>query len=313
MRHEPAYLRAYEEGRLAAKVEEAIGALGSCTLCPRNCKADRLADRKAACKTGRHAWVASHFPHFGEEDCLRGWKGSGTIFFSHCNLRCVFCQNFDISQAGEGEPATAEAIALMMLRLQAHGCHNINFVTPEHVVPQILEALPLAIARGLSVPLVYNTSAYDSMHSMALMEGVVDIYMPDFKYWDPEKAFRYLKARDYPGCARDVIREMHRQVGPLVTDRNGLAVRGVLVRHLVMPGGLDDTRQIMRWLAHELSPDTYVNVMAQYRPAGKVDSTSYPELDRRITVSKVEEARRIAREEGIVRFDERQPFVEFVA
>src|SRR3990172_4189170 len=251
---EPAYLKTFESGELARKAEEAVASLEKCRVCPWNCEIDRLADKTKVCRTGRYARVGSHFPHFGEEDCLRGWNGSGTIFFSWCNMRCVFCQNFDLSQQGEGREVRPEELARMMLALQAKGCHNINFVTPEHVVPQILEALPLAIQAGLRLPLVYNTSAYDSLESIQSMEGIVDIYMPDFKFWDPELGKRYVKARDYPEAARSAIKEMHRQVGPLVFDRHGLARRGVLVRHLVMPGGTGGTREGMRFLATEISP-----------------------------------------------------------
>ncbi len=238
---QPAYLRlGFDE--IERRAEEAVTTLASCQVCPRNCRVDRLQGRTAVCKSGRYALVGSHFPHFGEEDCLRGWNGSGTIFFSWCNLRCVFCQNFDISQKGEGNVTPPERLAAMMLELQARGCHNINFVTPEHVVPQILEALPLAIRGGLRLPIVYNTSAYDSLESLRWMDGIVDIYMPDFKVWDSAVAKRYLKAPDYPEAARAAVREMHRQVGSLVMDEHGLAQRGLLVRHLVMPGMLEETR-----------------------------------------------------------------------
>ena len=303
---EPASLQSFESGELARKVEEAIASLEKCRVCPWHCEINRLADQTRVCKTGRYARVGSYFAHFGEEDCLRGWNGSGTIFFSWCNLRCVFCQNFDLSQQGEGREVRPDELARMMLTLQAKGCHNINFVTPEHVVPQILEALPSAIRGGLRLPIVYNTSAYDSLESLRLMDGVVDIYMPDFKFWDPEQAKRYVKARDYPEAAQAAIKEMHRQVGPLVFDRYGLAKRGVLVRHLVMPGGTAGTRQIMRFLATELSPDTYVNIMAQYRPAGKVSEESYAEINRMVTPMEYQEAVRIAYEEGLRRLDRRE-------
>jgi putative pyruvate formate lyase activating enzyme len=218
----------------------------------------------------------------------------------------VFCQNFDLSQQGEGREVRPKDLARMMLALQAKGCHNINFVTPEHVVPQILEALPLAIRGSLRLPIVYNTSAYDSLESIQSMEGIVDIYMPDFKFWDPELGKRYLKAKDYPEVARAAIKEMHRQVGPLVFDRHGLAKRGVLVRHLVMPGGIAEAREILRFLATEISPDTYVNIMAQYRPAGKVTAESYPEINRMVAPMEYREAIRIAYEEGLHRLDERR-------
>ncbi len=304
---EPAYLKSFESGKLAQKAEEAIASLETCRVCPWDCEINRLADETRVCKTGRYARVGSYFAHFGEEDCLRGWNGSGTIFFSWCNLRCVFCQNFDLSQQGEGREVRPEELARMMLTLQAKGCHNINFVTPEHVVPQILEALPSAIRAGLRLPVVYNTSAYDSLESLRLMDGVVDIYMPDFKFWDPEHAKRYVKARDYPEAARAAMKEMHRQVGPLVFDRHGLARRGVLVRHLVMPGGTAGTREIMRFLVTELSPDTYVNIMAQYRPAGKVSAENYSEINRMLTPMEYQEAVRIAYEAGLHRLDQRQP------
>jgi putative pyruvate formate lyase activating enzyme len=258
-----------------------------------------------SCFTGRHARVASAFPHFGEEDCLRGWNGSGTIFFAFCNLRCVFCQNWDTSQLGEGQEVQPGELAELMLGLQARGCHNINFVTPEHVVPQVLEGLLLAAERGLRLPVVYNTSAYDSLRSLELLDGVVDIYMPDFKYWDGATARRYLKAEDYPEVARRAIREMHRQVGPLRFDRDGLAVRGLLVRHLVMPGAVEDAGGILRFLATELSPDTYVNVMDQYHPAGAVAEGRYPELGRRPDGTELLAVQQLAEAAGLRRFDAR--------
>ena len=287
---------------LRERVLSGLEALRACRLCPRDCGVDRLADRWAACKTGRDAVVASAFPHHGEERCLRGVHGSGTIFFAHCNLRCVFCQNYDISQAIPARDARTcrpEEIARLMLGLQAAGCHNVNFVTPEHVVPQVLEAVEIAVASGLSIPLVYNTSAYDSLASLALLDGVVDIFMPDFKVWSPDLAKRWLMAKDYPYAAREAIREMHRQVGPLVVDDRGIARRGLLVRHLVMPGAADDTRRILEWLAAELGPGTYVNVMDQYRPAGKVLSGRFPELERRPSTLDHERAVALALDLGL--------------
>ncbi|MBT3268404.1 radical SAM protein [Candidatus Poribacteria bacterium] len=270
----------YQTGELEARAHQAVAALAECRLCPRDCAVDRLRDERSVCWTGRYAQVASSFAHFGEEDCLRGTRGSGTIFLAKCNLRCVFCQNFDVSQGEHGEEARPDDLAQRMLDLQDDGCHNINFVTPEHVVPQLLDALVIAVARGLRLPIVYNTSAYDSMHSLRLLDGVVDIYMPDFKLWDPDLSFRYLKARDYPEVARAAVREMHRQVGPLEFDARGIATRGLLVRHLVMPGLPDETRAILEFLADEIHADTYVNVMAQYRPAGKVSAPRYEEIAR---------------------------------
>lgn len=310
MEFRPAY-RYLSRAEIVERVERAMASLAECRACPRDCAVNRLENRWAACKTGRYAVVTSHFPHFGEEDCLRGWNGSGTIFFGHCNLRCVFCQNYDISQALRPGPAARgsppEELAAMMLELQALGCHNINFVTPEHVVPQVVEALAVAIERGLNLPIVYNTSAYDSLESLALLDGIVDIYMPDFKFWSPERSKTYLKAQNYPEAARAAIREMHRQVGPLVLDADGLAKRGVLVRHLVMPGFLDETRAILEWIARELGPDTYVNLMDQYYPAGKVGLTQYVEINRRLTSEEFAQAKEMARELGLQRLDERRP------
>jgi putative pyruvate formate lyase activating enzyme len=304
----PSYL-SLSRGELAARSERAIAALAECRLCPRDCGVNRLEDRWAACKTGRHAVVSSGFAHFGEEDCLRGWNGSGTIFFAHCNLRCVFCQNFDISQDIKPQTApvmTPDRIAAMMLALQSQGCHNINFVTPEHVVPQVIEALAMAVPLGLGVPIVYNTSAYDSLESLALLDGLVDIYMPDFKCWSAEPSKVYLKAADYPEHARAAIKAMHEQVGPLVVDDAGLARRGLLIRHLVMPGGLDETRAILEWIAGELGPGTYVNLMDQYRPAGKVTDETYREINRGLSRREFDAARDIAQGLGL-RLDERHP------
>ncbi|MGB9073960.1 MAG: radical SAM protein [Terriglobales bacterium] len=298
-----AYLKLWQSGELSRRVELGLGRLADCTLCPRNCHVNRMDDKTKTCRTGRYAAVSSCFAHFREEGCLRGTHGSGTIFFSWCNLRCVFCQNYEISWLGQGRIVGPQELAEMMLALQAQGCHNINLVTPEHVVPQILEALLLAVERGLRLPLVYNTSAYDSLDSLALMDGVVDIYMPDFKFWSPEKARLYAKAPDYPVAARRAIREMHRQVGPLVTDEQGVALRGVLLRHLVIPGGAAGTPEIMQWIAHELSPDTYVNLMAQYRPAGHVTARQYPEINRCITAQEFRQARDAFRAAGLRRLD----------
>jgi putative pyruvate formate lyase activating enzyme len=309
----PGYLRLFESGELGRRLKLALGELGSCRLCPRDCDVDRLNNRIGVCKTGRYAVVSSHFAHFGEEDCLRGTRGSGTIFFSWCNLRCVFCQNYDISWLGEGGPTLPGELAEMMLHLQRLGCHNINFVTPEHVVPQILEALLPAIEQGLRLPLVYNTGAYDSLASIELMNGVVDVYMPDFKLWNAETARRYLKAPNYPEAARRAIREMHRQVGPLVFDEHGVALRGLLIRHLVMPGLGDETRLILKWIADELGPDTYVNLMDQYSPAGKVGNADYVEINRRITSKEYQTALETAETVGLRRLDNRAPLRHLVA
>ena len=303
---EPAYMKLFHSGELYRRSRQALRSLANCKVCPRDCGVNRLNNEHSVCKTGRKARVGSYAPHYGEEDCLRGTNGSGTIFFSLCNLKCVFCQNYDISQDGEGIEVSPEDLAAMMLDLQNRGCHNINFVTPEHVVPQILEALPLAVQMGLRLPLVYNTGAYDSMESMRMMEGIVDIYMPDFKYWSNERSQKYLKAKDYPETARTVIKEMHRQVGDLVLDENGLAKRGVLLRHLVMPEGLEDAENIMKYLSKEISADTYLNIMAQYFPAGKVSEIKYQEINRRPHSQELATVEKIARQYGLHRFDQRE-------
>jgi putative pyruvate formate lyase activating enzyme len=305
---EPAYL-SLEKQELERRVEAARRELEDCCACPRNCHVNRMAGETKVCNTGRHAWVSSAFAHFGEEDCLRGWRGSGTIFFSFCNLRCVFCQNWDISQQGSGRECTADEIAQLMLELQRAGCHNINFVTPEHVAPQVIEATVAAIAGGLRIPIVYNTSAYDALGSLELLDGLVDIYMPDFKLWSQESAKRLLKANDYPQRARAAILEMHRQVGALRFGPDAVARRGVLIRHLVMPDKLDESAAIFGWLAQEVSRDTFVNVMAQYRPAYQVGQPGsdgfgkYPEIDRRPERRELEEAYKTARAAGLWRFD----------
>jgi putative pyruvate formate lyase activating enzyme len=301
----PAYLRSHETGALKEKINEALECLRSCTLCPRNCAVDRR-EKYAVCKVGRYARVSSFFPHFGEEDVLRGWHGSGTIFFGWCNLRCVFCQNYETSQKGDGNEVTAQELAGMMIELQKRGCHNINFVTPEHVMPQILEALPHAVDRGLRLPLVYNTSAYDNLHSIRLMDEVVDIYMPDFKLWERERCRKYLLAPDYPESARATVRAMHEQVGALKVDEEGLALRGVLVRHLVMPGMLDDSAEIFKYLGSTVSRDTYVNIMDQYFPAWKArGEQKYQEIGRRISRRELNDAFASAAAAGLWRLDSR--------
>ena len=307
---EPAYLK-LTRAELAARVERALAELEDCQACPRNCRCNRLKNETRACHTGRHAIVASAFPHFGEEDCLSGSRGSGTIFFSLCNLRCAFCQNWDISQKRDGRECTADEIAGLMLGLQGLGCHNINFVTPEHVASQVIEAIAAAVPRGLRVPIVYNTSAYDALSSLRLLDGLIDVYMPDFKFWEPETALRLAKAKDYPERAKEAIREMHRQVGPLSFGPDGLARRGVLVRHLVMPGQTAEAAAIFEWLARQLSPDTYVNIMGQYRPDYQVGSIAanglprYTDVARRPTEAEMEGAYATARRAGLWRFDAR--------
>ncbi len=301
----PGYVQLYESGELEHRVTEALFSLQNCEVCPWNCGINRLRDEKKVCRTGRYARVASYFPHFGEEDCLRGWRGSGTIFFAWCNLRCVFCQNYDISQTDAGTEVQPARLAEMMLELQEKGCHNINWVTPEHVVPQILEAMPLAIRAGLRLPIVYNTSSFDSMQSLRHMDGIVDIYMPDFKYWSESASKQYLKSAAYPAAARNAIREMYRQVGNLTFDERGLARRGLLIRHLVMPGALHETKEILNFLARQVSLDTYVDIMGQYYPAGKVSEQKYVEINRHITHQELQTAFQLATQAGLHRFDQR--------
>jgi putative pyruvate formate lyase activating enzyme len=296
-------------GDLADRAEGARRLLRACALCPRRCRADRLSGKAGCCGVGRFARVASYGPHHGEERCLSGTRGSGTIFFGGCSLGCAYCQNWDISHitggvggVATGEEVDAAELAGMMLTLQKLGCHNINLVTPSHVVPQILEALVVAVGRGLRLPVVYNTSAYDGQPALQLLDGVVDVYMPDFKYWSADAAERYLTARDYPEVARRAIAEMHRQVGDLVVDARGLARRGLLVRHLVMPGGLADSERIFAWLA-ELSPDTFVNVMSQYRPEGlaALEPEQYAPLAGRLGKDDYREALALAAAAGLRR------------
>ena len=301
---EPAYIETFKKGLLKEKIKTTHEILNSCTLCPRKCKVDRLSDQTGVCKTGEKACVSSFNAHFGEEDPLVGTNGSGTIFFTYCNLLCIFCQNYDISHLGHGEEISDEQLAGVMLYLQKAGCHNINFVTPSHVVPQILSALEIAVKNGLSVPLVYNTGGYDRVETLKLLEGVIDIYMPDFKFWNPEVAETMSNAEDYPEVARNALIEMHRQVGDLVIDESGIARRGLLVRHLVLPHGLAGTREIMRFIARKISLNTYVNVMPQYRPCGR--AAEIKELSAHLSHNDYKMALQAAKEEGIERLDSRR-------
>lgn len=298
---EPVYISTFQQGGLAAKIKAAWKKMRCCTLCPRRCRVDRLAGQTGICRTGRSAVVSSIGPHFGEEAPLVGSRGSGTIFFTHCSLLCRFCQNYDISHGGAGDPVDIAQLADMMLALQGQGCHNINLVTPSHVVPQILAAVAAAVPKGLSLPLVYNTSGYDQVPTLKLLDGVVDIYMPDFKFWDSAVAQAVCRARDYPAVARAALREMHRQVGDLRLDSDGVARRGVLVRHLVMPHGLAGTPAVMAFIAEEISPDTYINIMTQYRPCGRAFED--PLLADRPTQSDFEDAFEAARAVGLNRLD----------
>jgi putative pyruvate formate lyase activating enzyme len=301
---EPVYLNLLRSGGLKRRAQDACEQLHACGLCGRECGVDRH-EQPGDCKTGVRAVVASYHPHLGEEDPLRGYRGSGTIFFAWCNLNCQFCQNYDISQLGHGQEIEPEELAGMMLSLQAQGCHNINLVSPTHVVPQILAAVLIAAEAGLRLPLVYNTGGYDSLKALALLDGVVDIYMPDMKYADAENAHQYSKVKHYPTVNQSAVKEMHRQVGDLVLDENGIALRGLLVRHLVLPEDTAGTAEIARFLVEEISRDTYINVMDQYRPCYK--AAELPPLDRPITRAEYEQAVQQAREAGLHRFDERAP------
>ena len=300
---EPAY-RLLGEEALSERLAAALAALTVCRICPHQCGVDRMGEGKGLCETGRYALVTSAFAHFGEEDCLRGRRGSGTIFFGSCNLHCVFCQNYDISQRPAGAPYPPALLAGLMLELQAIGCHNINFVTPSHVVPQVIEAIAEAVPKGLNVPIVYNTSAYDSLETLRLLDGLVDIYMPDIKFWRDETARVFTSASDYATRAREAVLEMHRQVGVLRTGPDGIARRGVLIRHLVMPGLLDESEAIFTWLAEKVSPDTFVNIMGQYRPEHRVGpDTRYALINRRPRPDELKEAHAAARRAGLWRFD----------
>jgi len=301
---EPAYLALFGPGELKQRVQAACERLHACDFCGRECRVDRY-EKPGTCRTGVRAVVSSFGPHFGEEDPLRGYRGSGTIFFAWCNLNCQFCQNYDISQLGHGEETEPEDIASMMLSLQARGCHNINLVSPTHVVAPILAALLIAAEAGLRLPLVWNTGGYDSIAALALLEGVVDIYMPDMKYADAEIAQKYSKIKDYPAVNQAAVKEMHRQVGDLVLDENGVALRGLLVRHLVLPEGLAGTRAIAKFLAEETSKSTYLNLMDQYRPCYK--AAELPPLNRPITRAEFDQAMQECREAGLHRFDKREP------
>jgi putative pyruvate formate lyase activating enzyme len=300
---EPAYLKTHRDGLLQPRIEAAYDIMLSCEICPHLCRVDRRHGELGICHTGDQPEVASFGPHFGEEDPLVGQHGSGTIFFSHCNLFCSFCQNWEISHGGVGEEIDIEDLAAIMLRLQAQGCHNINFVTPSHQVPMILAALPHAIAGGLHLPLVYNTGGYDSLETLRLLDGIIDIYMPDFKFWDENVAADLCNAPNYPEIARQALKEMHRLVGDLVLDEHGVALRGLLVRHLVLPDGLAGTGEIMQFLAREISSRTYVNVMGQYRPCGQADQ--HPSLAKFLGGSELREAQQLARAAGLTRLDQR--------
>ena len=297
----PGYLTLLESGELAQRVAAAYARLVSCDICPLRCGVERTRGELGICQTGLNAQVSSSGPHPGEERPLSGWRGSGTIFFARCNLRCVFCQNADISQLSSGQEVSGAELAGMMLELQGMGCHNINLVSPSHIVPQILDTLLIAAQQGLTLPIVYNSGGYDSLDMLALLDGVVDIYMPDMKYGDPDLAFKYSRIRDYPQVNQAAVLEMQRQVGDLQLDQDGIATRGLLVRHLVLPNGLADSELIFKFLAEAVSKHVYLNIMAQYRPAYKAHQ--YPALNRRIKPEEYRAAIALAKQFGLTRLD----------
>jgi len=284
----PSYIRLFEEGELQQRIRVLKEFLKECRLCPRECGVNRLNGETGVCHAGLESMVSSAFPHFGEEPPLVGNHGSGTIFLTHCNLLCIFCQNYDISHLGNGEPVTSSDMARVMVRLQEMGCHNINFVTPTHYAPQIIASLPEAIEKGLRLPIVYNCSGYESIEVIRLLEGVVDIYMPDVKYMDGKHSKQFSNAPDYPEVIQGVLKEMHRQVGDLTTNPEGVAERGLLIRHLVMPYGVASSEAVLKFIAEEISVDSYVNLMDQYRPEYRAHE--FPEINRRITQREYQEA-----------------------
>jgi putative pyruvate formate lyase activating enzyme len=299
---EPAYLELERKGELARREKELWSIYEKCRLCPRKCEVNRLAGENEVCKATDELKVHSAGAHFGEEEPLVGRYGSGTIFFSHCSLRCCFCQNWEIAHRGDGGAISHGELARAMLSLQARGCHNINLVTPTHMVPHIVRALRIAVARGLRLPLVYNTGGYDKLETIQKLEGIVDIYMPDFKFQDGERTHRYCaEAADYPEVAAAAIKEMHRQVGVLSRDERGIATRGVILRHLVMPHNLAGTERFVRWVADELSPETYVNIMDQYRPSHK--AFDYPEIARPLSRAEWRQAVGWAKDSGLTNLD----------
>jgi len=287
LKNKPGYLELSRE-ELMSRAEKAKAKLASCDLCPNNCGVNRLEGQVGICRAKYLPGVASANLHFGEEPPLSGTRGSGTIFFSHCTLACAYCQNWPISQKGNGKETTIDGLAGMMMELQRRGAHNVNFVTPTHYMPQILEALVVAVDEGFSLPIVYNTSGYEVVPSLKLLDGVVDIYLPDMRYACDRQARRYSRARMYSMYNRAAVKEMYRQVGNLVTDEHGIAVRGLIIRHLVLPGGISGTEEIMKFLAEEVSKDVYISLMAQYFPAYLALTT--PELSRKITADEYQAA-----------------------
>jgi len=302
---QPAYAALEAEGKFEQRIEQVYKIMESCELCPRRCGVNRLAGEIGFCRSPRKVMVFSHNPHFGEELPLVGRGGSGTIFFSNCNLRCVFCQNYPIAHKGWGREISDEELAEMMLDLQRIGCHNINLVTPTHVMPHILNATRLALQKGLHLPLCYNTSGYERTEIIKLLDGIVDIYLPDIKFMDGREAERYnlAAAADYPQMAQDSTIEMHRQVGEVITDERGIALRGLMVRHLVMPNRIAGTREFVHWVAENLSTETYVNIMSQYRV--EFMAFEYELIARAITSEEFIEAMEWALEAGLTNLDKR--------
>ncbi len=293
----PSYIDAFKSGALRKKADEALRRLSCCEICPQQCKVDRESGKLGFCRTGRNAIVCSYFAHHGEEPPVSGSKGSGTIFFSRCNLKCVYCQNFDFSQLEEGKEVDARQLAGYMLELQELGCHNINFVTPTHVMPQILEALFLAAEGGLTLPLVYNTSGYEDPEVIRLLDGIIDIYLPDMRYADDAYASKYSSARGYPSFNQAAVKEMFRQVGPASFDPEGNILRGLIIRHLVLPGRIAGTEKILAFIARELSREVAVSLMSQYHPCFEADT--FPELNRKITLEEYEEAEGLLKTYGL--------------
>ncbi len=296
----PGYIEMNRSGQLELVKQILFDRLERCDICPRNCRVNRMIGEKGICRTGRKAMVSSYGLHFGEEDCLVGWGGSGTIFFTNCNLLCNFCQNYTISHLGQGEEVSDEQLAAIMLKLQEQGCHNINLVTPTHVVPQIVNAIQIACSQGLKIPIVYNSGGYDKVAILRLLEEIVDMYMPDFKFSDPTIADETCNAPDYFEIAKMAIAEMHRQVGDLKIDRSGIAWRGLLIRHLVMPGDVAGTDKIMEFIASEISENTFINIMSQYHPCATVKQGSV--LDRPVSTDEYRRAREIARSKGLYNY-----------
>jgi len=295
----PTYIKLHRSGELKNRIKRAYELLKKCTICPRRCGVNRLKGERGVCKSGFELVVSSFHCHFGEEPPISGYRGSGTIFFTHCNLGCVFCQNYPISHLGNGNRVSQKRLAEMMLALQDKGCHNINLVTPTHFVPQILSSLSLAIENGLNIPLVYNCGGYERVETLKLLRGIVDIYMPDIKYGGMEEAKKYSSAPDYFKIAKEAVKEMYRQVGNLRINKEGIAQKGLLVRHLVLPNGLARSRKVLTFLAKEISPYVYVSIMSQYFPAYR--AREFKELNRRITPEEYEEVLSVADELGLKR------------